>query len=399
MTLSLNLYQTMALAVGVYYLGAFLKSRIQAFRTYCIPVPVIGGVLFAVLNLIFHQTNLLDLHIDTVLQPVFMNVFFTSIGFTASFAMLKKGGKSLLIFLIVVTLLVFLQNLFGAFLCREFGLHPLLGLALGSIPLTGGHGTSTAFGPMLEQMGVANAMTVAVAAATYGLVAGNVFGNPMMRRRIKKLKLSGEGAAAVDHEALLELEKNTVNNSRLDVERGTLALALLFLANGVGTLITALFSMFNIGMAVYVGSMIVGIIIRNYCDRRNFELPIQEIETIGSISLNFFLVLAMLGIQLHQLADLAGPMVAILLLQTLMAGLFVYFITFNVMGHDYDAAVLSSGHFGFCMGATPNAMANMDALSKAYGPSDKAYLLVPICGGFFIDIVNALILTLFMNIL
>ena len=245
-----------------------------------------------------------------------------------------------------------------------------------------------------------NALTVGVAAATYGLVAGNVIGNPLARRRIKKLGLSSSDAAQVDHEALLELKKNTEATAKLDVDRGTLALALIFLACGLGTLISMLFAKFNITLASYVGSMIIGIIIRNaICDKFDLDLPVQEIETIGSISLNFFLALAMMGMQLWQLADLSGPMVAILLIQTVLTGLFVYFVTFNMMGRDYDAAVLSAGHCGFGMGATPNAMANMDALTKVFGPSEKAYLIIPVCGGFFTDIVNSLILTFFMNVL
>lgn len=381
MSLSLNLYQSMALAVAIFYFGAFLKSKISVFRTYCIPSPVIGGIIYAIVNLILYQTGVLQLSVDTTLQNVFMNVFFTSVGFTAGFGMLKKGGKSLIVFLVAVCILIGIQDVAGAALCNVFGLQPLLGLALGSMPLTGGHGTTTAFAPLLESMGVQNALTVGVAAATYGLVAGNVIGNPLARRRIKKLGLSSSDAAQVDHEALLELKKNTEGTAKLDVDRGTLALALIFLAS-------------------YVGSMIIGIIIRNaICDKFDLDLPVQEIETIGSISLNFFLALAMMGMQLWQLADLAGPMVAILLIQTVLTGLFVYFVTFNMMGRDYDAAVLSAGHCGFGMGATPNAMANMDALTKVFGPSEKAYLIIPVCGGFFTDIVNSLILTFFMNVL
>lgn len=296
MSLSLNLYQSMALAVAIFYFGAFLKSKISVFRTYCIPSPVIGGIIYAIVNLILYQTGVLQLSVDTTLQSVFMNVFFTSVGFTAGFGMLKKGGKSLIVFLVAVCILIGIQDVAGAALCKVFGLQPLLGLALGSMPLTGGHGTTTAFAPLLESMGVQNALTVGVAAATYGLVAGNVIGNPLARRRIKKLGLSSSDAAQVDHEALLELKKNTEGTAKLDVDRGTLALALIFLACGLGTLISMLFAKFNITLASYVGSMIIGIIIRNaICDKFDLDLPVQEIETIGSISLNFFLALAMMG--------------------------------------------------------------------------------------------------------
>ena len=181
--------------------------------------------------------------------------------------------------------------------------------------------------------------------------------------------------------------------------RGTLALALLFVATGIGTLFSMLFDKFGITLASYVGAMIVGILIRNFCDRKHLDLPVQEIETIGSISLNFFLALAMMGVNLYELAELAIPMIVILLVQTVLTGLFVYFVTFNILGRDYDAAVLLSGHAGFGMGATPNAMANMDSLTQRFGPSEKAYLIIPVCGGFFTDIVNALLLTGFMNIL
>ena len=361
MQLSLNLYQSMALAVGVFYLGAFLKSKISIFRTYCIPSPVIGGIIFAIVNLLCYQSGVLELTVDTTLQSVFMNLFFTSVGFTAGFSMLKKGGKALIVFLVAVALLIIVQDVAGALLCSVFELDPLLGLALGSMPLTGGHGTSTAFAPLLVDLGVENALTVAVAAATYGLVAGNVIGNPLAHRRIKKLHLSSQDASAVNEEALRELQKNTQGDARLDAGRGTLALSLLFVATGIGTLISMVFDLFNITLASYVG--------------------------------------AMMGLQLYQLADLAGPMVVILLIQTVLTGLFVYFVTFNMMGRDYDAAVLMTGHCGFGMGATPNAMANMDALTKTFGPSEKAYLIIPVCGGFFTDIINALLLTFFMNIL
>lgn len=398
MEVSLNLYQSMALAVGIYYLGWFIKKRVVFLQTYCIPIPVIGGIIYSIVALILHQTGTLELTIDTTLQSVFMNVFFTSIGYTASFSMIKKAGKSLVFFLVVVGLLICVQNIAGALLCNVFGLDPLLGVALGSMPLTGGHGTSAAFAPLLVDRGLSNALTVSVAAATYGLVAGVVMGNPLARRRIEKLHLSSRQAATIDKSVMKDVE-NAFEEAPLDADRGTLGLGLLFVATGIGTLISMLFDLFHVTFASYVGAMIVGIIIRNISDRNNVKIPAKEIETIGSISLNFFLVLAMMSMQLYQLADLAVPMVVILLVQTVITGLFVYFITFNLMGRDYDAAVLSTGHCGFGMGATPNAMVNMDALTKEYGPSDKAYLIIPICGGFFTDIVNSLLLTFFINIL
>ena len=399
MKLAFNLYQSMCLAVVVFYLGAFLKKRVKLFQTYCIPSPVIGGIIFAVVNLLLYEGHILDLTLDTTLQSVFMNIFFTSVGFTAGFGMLKKGGKTLIIFMVCVALLITIQNATGALLCSLFGLNPLLGLSLGSLPLTGGHGTSAAFGPLLEQMGVDNARTVAIAAATYGLVAGNVIGNPLARKRILQLHLKSTDAQNVDTDAVAELRRNTEITQKLDPERGTWGLSLIFVAMGLGTLVSMALDAVHITMATYVGAMIIGIIIRNGCDAKGLEVPIQEISTIGIIGLNFFLALAMMGMKLYQLAGLATPMIVILLVQTLFTGLFVYFITFNLCGRDYDAAVLAAGHCGFGMGATPNAMANMDSLTQVYGPSEKAYLIIPVCGGFFTDIVNSLLITAFMNLL
>ena len=398
---TLDMYQTAGVAMLLFVLGRFLTTRIEFLKRCCIPAPVVGGLIFAIVHLVLYSCGVVQLSFDDNVKSFFMTLFFTSVGYTACFRLLKKGGKKVFTFLIIAIVMVCLQDVVGAALAKVFGWDMRLGLCTGSIPMVGGHGTAGSYGPLMEnKLGIAGANVLAIAAATYGLVAGNVIGNPLARRRIKKLGLSSSDAAQVDHEALLELKKNTEGTAKLDVDRGTLALALIFLACGPGTLISMLFDKFNITLASYVGSMIIGIIIRNaICDKFDLDLPVQEIETIGSISLNFFLALAMMGMQLWQLADLAGPMVAILLIQTVLTGLFVYFVTFNMMGRDYDAAVLSAGHCGFGMGATPNAMANMDALTKVFGPSEKAYLIIPVCGGFFTDIVNSLILTFFMNVL
>lgn len=399
MELSLNLYQTMALAVGVFYLGSFLRSKVKLFRDYCIPAPVIGGIIFALVNLVLYETGIVTLELDTSLQSTFMNIFFTSVGFSASISVVKRGGKALLVFVVAIAILGIVQTLVAAGLCTVFGIDRLLGIALGTMSLTGGHGTSAAFAPLLEEQGIANATTVAVAAATWGLVAGNAFGNPIARLRIKKMHLAEERTDANAGDPVADAVGAVLEQPKLDASRGTLALALLFVAMGLGTLISMLFDRFNITFASYVGALIVGIIIRNICDSREVEIPVQDINAIGTISLNFFLVLAMMGLKLYQLADLAIPMIVILVVNTIISALVVYFVTFNLMGRDYDAAVLTTGHYGFGMGATPNAMANMDSLTSTYGPSEKAYLIIPICGGFLTDIVNVFLITFFMGIL
>lgn len=399
MKLSLNLYLTMALAVLFFYLGEFLKKKVQFFRTYCIPSPVIGGLIFALLQFGFYEAGILELTLDSSLQAVFMNLFFTSVGFGASLAMVKKGGKTLVIFLICVALLICIQNVVGVVMCQFFGLDSLLGLCVGSIPLTGGHGNCGAFGPLLEDMGVQSAFTVAVASATYGLIAGNLIGNPIARRLILKNHLTEHNSGKVNAEAQAELEKNSALTHVLDPVKGTSGLALLFIALGGGIFVTMAFKAAHITVATYCGAMICGILIRNFCEASHIELPIQEISTIGNVSLNFFLILAMMSLKLQQLVGLALPMIIILLVQTIIVALFTTYVTFNACGRDYDAAVLVAGHCGFGMGATPNAMANMDALTKTFGPTQKAYLIVPITGGFFSDIMIALFVTIAINIL
>lgn len=399
MELNLDLYQTMALAVVVYYLGSFLRSKVKLFRDYCIPAPVIGGIIFALVNLVLYETGIVTLGLDTSLQSTFMNIFFTSVGFSASISVVKRGGKALLVFIVCIAILGIVQTMVGAGLCQAFGIDRQLGIALGTMSLTGGHGTSAAFAPLLEEKGIANATTVAVAAATWGLVAGNAFGNPIARRRIQKMNLAQARTDVNAGDPVADAIVSAAEQPKLDAGRGILALSLLFVAMGIGTLFSLLFAKLGITFASYVGALIVGIIIRNICDSRGVEIPVTDINVIGTISLSFFLVLAMMGLKLYQLADLAVPMIVILLVQTVISALVVYFVTFGLMGRDYDAAVLTTGHYGFGMGATPNAMANMDALTSTYGPSEKAYLIIPICGGFLTDIVNVFLITFFMGVL
>ena len=404
MSLSLNLYQSMALAVAIFYFGAFLKSKISVFRTYCIPSPVIGGIIYAIVNLILYQTGVLQLSVDTTLQSVFMNVFFTSVGFTAGFGMLKKGGKSLIVFLVAVCILIGIQDVVGAALCKVFGLQPLLGLALGSMPLTGGHGTTTAFAPLLESMGVQNALTVGVAAATYGLVAGSLMGGPTARSIIQRYNLTSTENDSEVMELSDETAEEKARAERVDTDSFTNAAILLIVASGIGTLLTALFNAIKIGpftftFPTYIGAMVIAAIIRNFCDSKRIILPSTAIDIWGSVSLSIFLAIALMTLKLWQLASLAVPMVVMLLAQTVLMFFFARFVVFNVMGRDYEAAVMTSAFCGFGMGATPNAMANMQVLTKRYGPAPQAYFIVPLVGSLFIDFCNGIIITGFMNIL
>lgn len=327
------------------------------------------------------------------LKNVFMVAFFCSVGFTASFRMLKKGGVQTVVFLALSAVMVILQNVLGAGLASVFGLDPRLGLATGSIPMVGGHGTAGSFGPLLEELGVANASVVAIASATYGLVAGCVIGGPIATAKIRKYKLSAATEAATKTETVETDETGAIDSARiLD------GLLYLIVAIGAGTIVSMFLGKF-MTFPFYIGAMLVGAIIRNIMDVQNKEIPMEEISTLGGASLSVFLGLAMIDMKLWQLAELAVPMVVMLLAQTVLMFFYANFVVFNVLGKSYDAAVMTSGFCGFGMGATPNAMANMQAITGVYGPAPTAFMVVPLVGSLFIDFVNATILTGFISFL
>lgn len=391
--LSLDMYQTLALAVLVLFLGAFLKKRIKFLETFCIPSPVVGGLIFAILSCVLYAAGIVEIAFDETLKDVCMVMFFTSVGFQANLKILKSGGASLVLFLICVIALIVLQNLVAVGLAELIGADPLVGLCTGSIPMIGGHGTAGAFGPVLEDFGVKGASTICTAAATFGLVAGSLMGGPIGRRLILKKDLL-KTAVPADETPLVEEEKK----HRRSVSMYPMAAYQIAIAMGLGTLISWLLSKTGMTFPIYIGAMIIAAIMRNLSEHSiGFKVPMGEINDIGGICLSLFLGIAMITLKLWQLAELALPLIILLVGQTVLMFLFAYFVVFNIMGRDYDAAVLSAGTCGFGMGATPNAMANMQALTEKFLPSVKAYLLVPIIGSMFADFLNSLTITFFIN--
>ena len=324
-----------------------------------------------------------------------MVMFFTSVGFQANMKVLKSGGKGTFIFLILVLLLIILQNTLAVGLSKAIGINPLIGMCTGSIPMIGGHGTAGAFGPLLEDMNVDGATTLATAAATFGLVAGSLMGGPLANSLIKKKNLT-DTAVYEDDSMLVEEEIK----HRREVSMYAPAVYQLTLAMGIGTVISFVLSKSGMTFPVYIGSMIVAAIMRNiseYTDK--FRIHMGEINDLGSICLSLFLGVAMITLKLWQLAALALPLFILLAGQTVLMFVFARFVVFKFMGSDYDAAVLAAGTCGFGMGATPNAMANMQAVTEKYLPSVKAFLLVPIVGSMFADFLNSLTITFFINFL
>ena len=391
--LNFNMAETLAISILVLLLGREIKKRVNFLERFFIPAPVVGGVIFSILLLIGHNTGAFSFSFDNVLKDFLMTIFFTTIGFTASGKLLKKGGVGVVVFLITATVLVVIQDIVGVSMAKMFGEHPLLGLAVGSVPLTGGHGTSGAFGPVLEEFGVTGGLSVSIAAATYGLIAGCLIGGPVAKRLRERYNLR---PSLEDREGTVEvLEENEEN----PVSEETLfsAVVVIALSMGIGYCIAPFLKKYGIVIPAYIGPMFIAAIIRNVADMQKKNLPINEIAITGNIALSLFLAMALMTLKLWELADLAIPIITILLVQTVIMALYAYFITFKFNGKDYDAAVMATGHCGFGLGATPNAMANMEVFTKENGPAPRAFFVLPVVGALFIDFTNATVITFFIN--
>ncbi len=398
MIVQLDMIQTIAIAVVVLFLGQTLRKKISLLEKFFIPAPVIGGLVFAIFTLVLKQGDVVTFQMDTTLQRVLMTAFFTTIGFTASLKLLKKGGLQVFIFLGLATTLVALQNVVGVSLAKVFQLNPLIGLSTGSVPMTGGHGTSGAFAPIFENAGAFGATTVAMASATFGLIMGSMIGGPIGKRLIEKHNLTQKSEKKSGSMGITEGEENAKTVKTLVPNHFAIAAYQIILAMGIGTIISSLLEKTGMTFPSYIGAMFAAAIMRNLSDSTGvYEVPTDEIDILGNIALSIFLSMALMGLRLWELADLAVPMLIMLIAQATLMGLFAYFITFNLMGRDYEAAVLASGHCGFGMGATPNAIANMEVISGKFGVAPRAFFILPLVGSLFIDFANAGIITAFMN--
>ena len=401
MDLVLDMVQSMALGVVVLLIGSYLVRKIDFLGRFCIPAPVVGGTLFAILALVLHQTGVMDIEMDNTLRVVAMTAFFTTVGFSASFRLLKKGGVKVFIFLGLAVTLVVLQNVLGIGLATLFKLNPLVGLATGSVPMTGGHGTAASWGPVLESAGAVGAEAIAVAAATFGLIAGSMMGGPLGKRLIEKNNLVAKRSeSSKNANSLDDIDQLADEDRKLVPNNFAVGAYQILIAMGIGTIISS-FIVEKTGLTFppYIGAMLAAAIIRNVSDMSHkFEVPMFEVDVIGGIALSLFLSMALMALRLWDLAELAVPFMVMLLLQTILMATFAYFITFNVMGRDYDAAVLAGGHCGFGLGATPNGIANMTSITGRFGPSPVAFFILPLIGSLFIDFFNTGVITFFMNI-
>ncbi|CEP80938.1 sodium/glutamate symporter [Paraclostridium sordellii] len=403
---NLSMIQSIAFTTIVLIIGSFIKERVNIFKKYCIPAPVVGGFSFAIISFLLRKSNLLYINFDTTLQNILMTAFFTTVGFTASISILKKGGSKVLKFLVVAVLLVLTQNVVGVLSAKAIGVNSLLGLIAGSVSMTGGHGASGAFGPVIESSGLNGALSISMACATFGLVSGSIIGGPLGKRLIEKYNLSSDECEADRNNNILELSLEG-DGTCLGITKGELSeikltnsVIQIVVAMGLGTIISSIFSLLKITIPEYIGAMVIAAIMRNFSDIKGiWETSEKELSTIGSICLSLFLSMAMCSLKLWELIDLAIPIIILLGVQTIIMILFAYFITFKVMGKDYTAAILAAGHCGFGMGATPNGIANMESITSKYGPSTNAFFILPLVGALFIEFFNSATITTFINLL
>ncbi|WP_311479429.1 sodium/glutamate symporter [uncultured Anaerococcus sp.] len=389
MTIELDILQSLGLAIFALILGNFLKDRFSFLRTFFIPSPVIGGLIISILVLILEKSGIAKLEFDKILQDFFMNIFFTAIGLSASFAMLKKSGSLGIKLAIAIIILLPLQNIIGVSLAKVLRINPLHGIAMGSTSMTGGIGSAISFGKIMEEMGAESNITIGVAAATFGLLAGSLVGGPTARRLISKNKLVTKGS--------LSKENNFDIKSLTNQKTLTKAIIIIGLAAFLGTFINKILAKTGVNFPYYVGCQFGGLIVRNIYDSLKKPLDMDNIDLVGNISLSLFLSLALINLNISAILGLAGPMLIILIAQAVFIALYTSLVTFNILGRDYDAAVMVAGHCGVGLGQTPNAMANMEAIIEEKGPADLAMFIFPIVLAIAVNFTNPIVITFFIN--
>ena len=391
--IQLDMLQTMGLAVLFLLVGRWIREKISFFSKYCIPAPVIGGLIFAIFHLTLRQSGLGGFEFEETLKNFFMTMFFTSIGFNASFQTLKKGGLIVVKFLLVATVLAVCQNIVAIVLAPVVKVPPLLALMTGSTAMTGGHGTSGGIAPHVEALGIVGAETVALASATFGLLAGSMMGGPLANRLITRFSLFDKKDSSNQGNILSDTVKVLKEEHLLS------AFVHILIAMGLGVYVSGWISKTGLHFPGYIGAMLVAVVMRNISDAGLYKSPMNEISTAGNIGLNLFLAEALMTMKLWQLADLAIPMVVLLAAQCVITYLFVRFVTYYFMGHNYDSAVICAGHCGFGMGATANGMANMVSVCEKFSYSEQAFFVLPLVGALFIDFTNVAQIEAFINFL
>jgi glutamate:Na+ symporter, ESS family len=422
--LQLDLVFTLALAALFLFVGYALQRRVKFLARSSVPAPAVGGLLFALVVLALHARGTLDVAVDTSLRAPLQTAFFTTIGLGATLGLLKAGGWRMGFLLLIASVAAVVQNVAGVGLARVMNAPPPLGVICGSLTLTGGPATGLARAQDFEQLGINGAGALIIASATFGIFMASLVGNPVAAALIRRFRLKareGKGGQGKEAEAfwavgpVVEAEAEPGPAGKTEGLAGVVllkTLMLILVVMGVGALVGM--GMTRLGDALprgsvfaalvklpgYIGAMVIAAVVRNVDDRYGlFKIDARAVEVIGAIALALFLVIALMDLKLWQLAGLAAPMLVILSVQTVLMLVFAVFVTFVLMGRDYEAAVTMSGHVGFGLGITPNAVANMEALVARHGPAPRSFLIVPVVGGFFIDFTNALIINSAINLI
>ena len=407
-TWSINSYYTLIIATIVLLFGRYLVRKYRFLQDFNIPEPVAGGLVAAVIIYALYLFNHVSFAFDKSLREAFMLVFFSSIGLSADFSRLKAGGFPLIIFTIIVGVFIAVQNAVGVGLAVALDQNPLLGLVAGSITMTGGHGTAAGWGPDLEKIGLANATDIGIACATFGLVAGGLIGGPVARRLINKMKRQpletlndGSTDTGEDTNDMFEKpERKRLITASSAIDTLAMFAACLAFAEIMDGIDKVYFKpvLAILDLPKFVWALAFGVVLRNVLTNVfRFNMFDRAIDVFGNASLSLFLAMALLDLKLWQLTALALPVTIILLVQTVVMALYATFVTYTLMGRDYDAAVLAAGHCGFGLGATPTAVANMQSVTERFGPSHKAFLIVPMVGAFLVDLINAGLLQTFVK--
>ena len=420
-SIELDMIQTAGVGALALLVGMVLTRKVAFLQKFCVPSPVSGGIIFSLITLILYGWFNVEVSFNGTLRSAFMLAFFTSVGFQSDLKVLKQGGKLLIIMLVLLVVIIAMQNIMPLGITKLLGVDPLIGMAAGSISMTGGHGTAGGFASVLEGMGLHGAGTIGMAAATFGLIAGSMIGGPLAERIIRT-KLTHEQMQPQDEEidpAMAGIESDEasptgrtkrVSTNEQEFQQYAKATYCIILVMGGGTLLSWLLAKTGVTFPTYFGALILAAIVRNtigfvkYKDEGKWEkaeklLDMERIISVGNICLSMFLGMAMVSLKLWELQSLALPLIVILVSQVVMMAVFAYFVAFPLLGRNYDAAVLCAGICGFGLGATPNAMANMSAVCYKYRYTVKPFLIVPIIGAMFADLINTGIITIFLNII
>ncbi|EHO77895.1 sodium/glutamate symporter [Fusobacterium animalis F0419] len=402
--INFDMFTTLMLAVLAIYFGDFLRKIFPILKKYCLPASVVGGTVFAVISLLLFKTGIVKLGFDhETINQLFYCIFFAASGAAASMALLKKGGKLVLIFAILAAVLAACQNGIALAVGKFMNIDPLISMMTGSIPMTGGHGNAASFAPIAVKAGAVAAKEVAIAAATFGLISGCMLGGPFGNFLVKRFKL--EDSTSLNNEAMDEIDVEGTGSILVDKPNLIQAVFLMCIAIGIGKLIElGLKSIqestgWKVALPIHVCCMFAGIVIRLIYDRKegNHDVLYESIDIVGEFSLALFVSMSIITMKLWQLSGLGLALVVLLIAQLVLIVVFCYFLTFRLLGKNYDAAVMAVGHMGFGLGAVPVSMTTMQAVCKKYRYSKLAFFVVPVIGGFISNLTNAVIITKFLE--